>query len=140
MSHNNNRLDDENYDLYEYTEFEMENGILTNTSSVSSNDGPFHNSYSTLSFAKSTSSHLSKFIQFSIPVRSLAESRREGWRSLDELSEQISELRENMRRLQSDLRNLTPRATFMGLESLERIVAEERVQHGYYGPVIDNIE
>lgn len=72
----------------------------------------------------------------------LAESRRDQWRSLDELSEQVTEARDEYRRWQSELRKLTPRATSMGLEALERhIVQEERVtKDQYFGPVIDNLQ
>jgi len=70
----------------------------------------------------------------------LAEKRRDGWRFLDEHSEKVAEATDDFRRLQSEIRKLTPRATSMGLEALERIVVEERVQRGYFGPVIENIE
>ena len=70
----------------------------------------------------------------------LAESRREGWRLLDECSEKGAEAREDLRRLQSELRKVTPRATSMGLEALKRIVAEESLENRYFGPIMDNFE
>lgn len=70
----------------------------------------------------------------------LAEQRREIWRNLDELSEKLSDTREEHQKIQSSLRRSTPKATSMGLESLERIVQEENLSRNYYGTVMENIE
>ena len=68
-----------------------------------------------------------------------AEDRSERWRALEELSDNITDEKENLARAQSDLRKAMPRNTAMGLAALKNIVAKENIK-GYFGTVIDNFK
>lgn len=72
----------------------------------------------------------------------MAESRKEQWRSMNELSDKVSEAKENSRRALYEMRKSMPRATSQGLDALKNIVAEERLQVGqqYFGLVMENFE
>lgn len=71
----------------------------------------------------------------------LADTRRDLWRSIDDLSERLTELREDHRKVASDLSRSTPRATALGLEALARIVREERIPNDVYiGTIMENLE
>jgi structural maintenance of chromosome 3 (chondroitin sulfate proteoglycan 6) len=72
----------------------------------------------------------------------MAERRKVYWGNLSELTAQVSEARDNVRRAQSTFRKVMPRNTAMGLDALNRIIQEERVIVGqqYFGPVMQNIE
>ena len=50
-----------------------------------------------------------------------AESRRERWRSIEDLADKIAEEREAKNRADADLRKSMPRATAMGLENLKEV-------------------
>lgn len=72
----------------------------------------------------------------------MAERRKVYWGDLSELSAQVLEARESLRKAQSRFRKVMPRNTAMGLDALNRIIHEERVIVGqqYFGPVMQNIE
>ena len=72
----------------------------------------------------------------------MAERRKVHWGELSDLSAQVTEGRDNLRKAQSRFRKVMPRNTAMGLDALNRIIQEERVVVGeqYFGPVMENIE
>ena len=72
----------------------------------------------------------------------MAERRKGHWGDLADLSSQVTEARDILRRAQSRFRKVMPRNTAMGLDALNRIIHEERVIVGqqYFGPVMQNIE
>ena len=65
----------------------------------------------------------------------MAETRKLQWRVLDDLTDKISEARDNKNKSLSALQKSMPRATSQGLDALTRIVAEEKFVPGeqYFG-------
>merc|ERR1712238_365093 len=72
----------------------------------------------------------------------MAETRKLQWRDLDDLTDKISEARDNKNKSLSALRKSMPRATAQGLDALTRIVAEEKFVPGeqYFGLLMQNFE
>lgn len=72
----------------------------------------------------------------------MAETRKEQWRSLEELSERVNEARDNARKALSDIRKVMPRATSQGLDALTSIVEQEGIRVGeqYHGLLIENFD
>lgn len=72
----------------------------------------------------------------------LHDVRKEQWRQSEQKKETCKEARETMHRATFDLRKVMPRATSLGLEALESIVAQEGLTHGqeYFGMLMENFE
>ena len=70
----------------------------------------------------------------------MADSRKEQWRSINELSDQVQEAREASHKALYDMRKSMPRATSMGLDALKHIVVQEKLTMGveYFGLVMEN--
>jgi structural maintenance of chromosome 3 (chondroitin sulfate proteoglycan 6) len=70
----------------------------------------------------------------------MAESRKDQWRSIHELSDKVTEARESSRKALFDMRKSMPRATSMGLDALKHIVVQEKLAVGveYFGLVMEN--
>lgn len=84
---------------------------------------------------------LKKSIEEKKRVRNeMADSRKEQWRSINELSDKVSEAREASRKALYDMRKSMPRATSMGLDALKHIVVQEKLTVGveYFGLVVEN--
>ena len=71
-----------------------------------------------------------------------ADSRKEQWRSINELSDRVTEAREASRKSMYDMRKSMPRATSMGLDALKHIVMQEKLTVGvqYFGLVMENFQ
>ena len=65
----------------------------------------------------------------------MAETRKLRWRVLDDLTDKLSEARNNKNKSRSTLRKSMPRATSQGLDALTRIVSEKKFVPGeqYFG-------
>ncbi|KAL3823137.1 hypothetical protein ACHAXA_010393 [Cyclostephanos tholiformis] len=72
----------------------------------------------------------------------MADSRKDQWRGINELSGKVNDAREASRRALYDVRKSMPRATSQGLDALRQIVANERLTVGvqYFGLVMENFE
>ena len=72
----------------------------------------------------------------------MADSRKEQWRSINELSDKVHDAKEASRRSLYDMRKSMPRATSQGLDALKQIVASEKLSIGveYFGLVMENFE
>ena len=72
----------------------------------------------------------------------MADSRKEQWRSINELSDKVQDAKETSRRSLYDMRKSMPRATSQGLEALMQIVVSEKLSIGveYFGLVMENFE
>ena len=72
----------------------------------------------------------------------MADSRKEQWRAINEVSDKVSEAKEVSRKALFDMRKSMPRATSMGLDALKQIVVSERLQVGvqYFGLVMENFQ
>ncbi|KAL7490281.1 hypothetical protein ACHAW6_016054 [Cyclotella cf. meneghiniana] len=70
----------------------------------------------------------------------MADSRKEQWRSINEISDRVQEAREASRKALYDMRKSMPRATSMGLDALKHIVVQEKLTVGveYFGLVVEN--
>ena len=70
----------------------------------------------------------------------MADSRKEQWRSINEISDKVQEAREASRKALYDMRKSMPRATSMGLDALKHIVVQEKLTVGveYFGLVMEN--
>lgn len=72
-----------------------------------------------------------------IQRNSMQERRKQLWRDLETVQEQIADSRNEQSKGRQMLSMTLPRAITMGLAAVERI-AEELQLKGYYGPLIDN--
>eukprot|EP01082_Thalassiosira_pseudonana_P006049 g5626.t1 g5626 contig2:932052-935830(-) len=72
----------------------------------------------------------------------MADSRKEQWRTINELSDKVSEARETSRKALYDMKKSMPRATSMGLDALKHIVVQEKLTVGveYFGLVVENFD
>ena len=72
----------------------------------------------------------------------MADSRKEQWRGISELSGKVNDASEASRRAMYDVRKSMPRATSQGLDALRQIVVGERLTVGvqYFGLVMENFE
>ncbi|CAN0105750.1 unnamed protein product, partial [Ectocarpus fasciculatus] len=68
---------------------------------------------------------------------SLAEERKEKWRVIEGLQDRISEQKAALEKSERDLRFAMPRSVASGLDAVEALVKEQRIE-GYYGPVYEN--
>lgn len=72
----------------------------------------------------------------------MADSRKEQWRSINEVSDKVHDAKEASRKALYDMRKYMPRATSLGLDALKQIVVSERLTVGvqYFGLVMENFE
>eukprot|EP00968_Pinguiococcus_pyrenoidosus_P002811 scaffold149_cov315-Pinguiococcus_pyrenoidosus.AAC.149 len=68
-----------------------------------------------------------------------AERRKENWRAIDSLEQQLRETRTSLEQSERELSGLLPRNVSQGLARLQEIVKAEGVP-GVFGPIIDNIQ
>jgi structural maintenance of chromosome 3 (chondroitin sulfate proteoglycan 6) len=63
--------------------------------------------------------------------------KRDSWRQMDSLQDQVREARDTMQSCISDTKKVIPRNTAMGLDALNSIVVQEKLKHGeqYFGMV-----
>ena len=68
--------------------------------------------------------------------------KRDSWRQMDALQDQVREARDTMQSCISDTKKVIPRNTAMGLDALNSIVAQEKLKHGeqYFGMVMENMK
>jgi len=72
----------------------------------------------------------------------MADSRKEQWRSINEISDKVQDAKEASRKSLYDMRKSMPRATSQGLDALKQIVVTEGLTVGvqYFGLVMENFE
>ena len=68
----------------------------------------------------------------------LQEKRKESWKDMEKIENEISETRLELERGKSALNSTMPRSITHGISAVMKIVQEKQLQ-GYYGPVIDNL-
>jgi structural maintenance of chromosome 3 (chondroitin sulfate proteoglycan 6) len=68
--------------------------------------------------------------------------KRDCWRQMDVLQEQVREARDVMHTCLSDTKKVIPRNTAMGLDALRSIVDQEKIKHGeeYFGMLMENMK
>ena len=68
--------------------------------------------------------------------------KRDSWRQMDSLQDQVREARDTMQSCISDTKKVIPRNTAMGLDALNSIVVQEKLKHGeqYFGMVMENMK
>lgn len=92
--------------------------------------------------AKTLDEHV-KSIEEKKRVRNeMADSRKEQWRSINELSGKVNDAKESSRKALFDVRKSMPRATAQGLDALKQIVVSEGLTIGkqYFGLVMENFD
>lgn len=72
----------------------------------------------------------------------MADSRKEQWRTINELSGKVNDAKEARRKALYDVRKSMPRATSQGLDALKQIVESEGLTIGtqYFGLVMENFQ
>ena len=72
----------------------------------------------------------------------MADSRKDQWRAISELSDTVTEAKEASRRALHDVKRSMPFATATGLDALKHIVVAEKLRVGvqYFGLVVENFE
>jgi structural maintenance of chromosome 3 (chondroitin sulfate proteoglycan 6) len=70
-----------------------------------------------------------------------SDAKRDCWRQMDALQEQVREARDVLHTCLSDTKKVIPRNTAMGLDALKAIVDQEKIVRGeqYFGMVMENI-
>jgi structural maintenance of chromosome 3 (chondroitin sulfate proteoglycan 6) len=70
-----------------------------------------------------------------------SDAKRDCWRQMDTLQEQVREARDVLHTCLSDTKKVIPRNTAMGLDALKAIVDQEKIVRGeqYFGMVMENI-
>lgn len=82
---------------------------------------------------------LSSQVHQQIKLRNdLQEQRKNNWRELEQLQEQLHEAKQDIDKGKQQLNRSLPRNISQGIAAVEAIVAEKHIQ-GYYGPIIDNV-
>jgi structural maintenance of chromosome 3 (chondroitin sulfate proteoglycan 6) len=68
--------------------------------------------------------------------------KRDAWREMDSLQDQVRETRDTMHACLSDMKKVIPRVTAMGVDALLSIVEQEKLKRGeqYFGMVMENMK